>query len=63
VEIAVLHRQGMGVRAIAREVGVARNTVRPVSTGWASIGTARTSPFRLVSTSRSNSARGLRTPC
>ncbi len=33
MEIAVLHRQGMGVRAIAREVGVARNTVRAVLDG------------------------------
>jgi len=33
VEIAVLYRQGMGVRAIAREVGVARNTVRAALDG------------------------------
>ncbi len=33
MEIAVLHRQGMGIRAIAREVGVARNTVRAVLDG------------------------------
>jgi transposase len=28
VEIRVLHRQGMGIRAIARELGIARKTVR-----------------------------------
>ena len=28
VEIHVLHRQGMGIRAIARELNVSRNTVR-----------------------------------
>jgi transposase len=33
VEIEVLHRQGKGVRAIARETGVARNSVRAVLRG------------------------------
>ena len=33
VEIEVLHRQGKGVREIAREIGVARNTVRAVLRG------------------------------
>jgi len=33
VEIEVLHRQGKGIREIAREVGVARNTVRAVLRG------------------------------
>ena len=28
VEIRVLHRQGMGIRAIARELGMSRKTVR-----------------------------------
>jgi transposase len=35
VEIRVLARQGMGIRAIARELGVARNTVRGVLRGQA----------------------------
>lgn len=35
VEIRVLARQGMGIRAIARELGVARNTVRSVLRGQA----------------------------
>jgi len=33
VEIEVLHRRGMGVRAISRETGVARNTVRTIIRG------------------------------
>ncbi|MGH7707854.1 MAG: IS21 family transposase [Vulcanimicrobiaceae bacterium] len=33
VEIEVLHRQGKGIREIAREAGVARNTVRSVLRG------------------------------
>jgi transposase len=33
VEIQVLHRQGKGVRAIARETGIARNTVRAILRG------------------------------
>ncbi|MGZ3517544.1 MAG: helix-turn-helix domain-containing protein, partial [Vulcanimicrobiaceae bacterium] len=28
VEVEVLHRQGKGIREIARETGIARNTVR-----------------------------------
>ena len=28
MEIWILHRQGVGIRAIARQVGVSRNTVR-----------------------------------
>lgn len=35
VEIRVLHRQGMRIRAIARELGVSRNTVRRVLRGEA----------------------------
>jgi transposase len=37
VEIRVLARQGMGIRAIARELGVARNTVRSVLRGEAPV--------------------------
>jgi transposase len=33
VEVEVLHRQGKGVREIAREMGIARNTVRAVLRG------------------------------
>jgi len=33
VEIEVLHRQGKGVREIARDTGVARNTVRAILRG------------------------------
>ena len=33
MEIEVLHRQGMSVRAIARETGIARNTIRTVLRG------------------------------
>jgi transposase len=33
VEIEVLHRQGKGIREIAREMGIARNTVRAVLRG------------------------------
>jgi transposase len=33
VEIQVLHRQGKGIRAIARETGVARNTIRAILAG------------------------------
>jgi transposase len=33
VEIQVLSRQGKGIREIARETGVARNTVRSVLRG------------------------------
>jgi transposase len=33
VEIEVLHRQGKGIRAITRETGIARNTVRAVLRG------------------------------
>jgi len=33
VEIEVLHRQGKGIREIARETGIARNTVRAVLRG------------------------------
>lgn len=33
MEIQVLHRQGKGIRAIARETGVARNTIRAILTG------------------------------
>lgn len=33
VEIEVLHRQGKGIRAIARETGIARNTIRAVLHG------------------------------
>jgi transposase len=28
VEILILHRQGMGIKAIARQLGVSRNTIR-----------------------------------
>jgi transposase len=35
VEIRVLARQGMGIRAIARELEVSRNTVRRVLRGQA----------------------------
>jgi transposase len=35
VEISVLHRQGMRIRAIARHLGVSRNTVRQVLRGKA----------------------------
>ena len=34
VEIDVLHRQGMGIRAIARETGIARNTIRAILRGF-----------------------------
>lgn len=37
VEIRVLARQGMGIRAIAREAGVSRNTVRRVLRGQAKV--------------------------
>jgi transposase len=33
VEIQVLHRQGNGIRAIARETGIARNTIRAILAG------------------------------
>lgn len=33
MEIQVLHRQGKGIRAIAREMGVARNTIRGILEG------------------------------
>lgn len=33
MEIEVLHRQGKGIRAIAREMGIARNTVRAILGG------------------------------
>ena len=33
VEIQVLHRQGKGIRAISRETGIARNTVRAILAG------------------------------
>jgi transposase len=33
VEIDVLHRQGKGIREIARDAGVSRNTVRAVLRG------------------------------
>jgi transposase len=33
VEIQVLHQQGKGIRAIAREMGVARNTIRAILEG------------------------------
>jgi DNA-binding phage protein len=33
VEIQVLHRQGKGIRAIARETGIARNTIRAIPAG------------------------------
>ncbi|MGZ6190614.1 MAG: hypothetical protein ACXWM5_17380 [Vulcanimicrobiaceae bacterium] len=33
VEVEVLHRQGKGIREIARETGIARNTVRAVLRG------------------------------
>jgi transposase len=33
VEIEVLHRQGKGIRAIARETGIARNTIRAILRG------------------------------
>ena len=33
VEIEILHRQGKGVRAIARETGLARNTIRGILRG------------------------------
>ena len=33
MEIEVLHRQGKGIRAIARETGVARNTIRAILRG------------------------------
>jgi transcriptional regulator with XRE-family HTH domain len=33
VEIDVLHRQGKGIREIARETGIARNTVRAILRG------------------------------
>jgi transposase len=33
VEIQVLHRQGKGIRAIARETGIARNTIRAILAG------------------------------
>lgn len=31
MEIRILHRQGLGIRAIARRLGVSRNTVRKAS--------------------------------
>ena len=31
MEIKILHKQGMSSRAIARELGISRNTVKPVS--------------------------------
>ena len=33
VEIQVLHRQGKGIRAFARETGIARNTIRAIIAG------------------------------
>jgi transposase len=33
VEIQVLHRQGKGIRTIARETGIARNTIRAILAG------------------------------
>ena len=33
VEIDVLYRQGKGIREIAREMGIARNTVRAILRG------------------------------
>jgi transposase len=33
VEIDVLHRQGKGIRQIARDAGVSRNTVRAILRG------------------------------
>jgi transposase len=33
VEVDVLHRQGMGIRAIERETGLARNTIRTILRG------------------------------
>jgi transposase len=33
VEIDVLHRQGKGIRTIARETGIARNTIRAILAG------------------------------
>jgi transposase len=33
VEIQVLHRQGKGIRAIVRETGIARNTIRAILAG------------------------------
>lgn len=33
MEIHVLHRQGKGVRAVARETGAARNTIRAILAG------------------------------
>ena len=40
VEIQVLHRQGKGIREIARETGIARNTA-PFCAANAKTGTAR----------------------
>ena len=34
MEIKVLHRQGKGIREIARQTGLSRNTVRAVLRGW-----------------------------
>ena len=47
VEIRVLARQGMGIRAIARQAGVSRNTVRRVLRGQAK---ARYGPRRVRAT-------------
>jgi transposase len=33
VEVDVLHRQGKGIRAIERETGLARNTIRAILRG------------------------------
>ena len=49
VEIDVLHRQGMGIRAIARETGIARNTIRAILRGFSDerYGPRETKPSKL----------------
>ena len=50
MEIEVLHRQGKGIREIARETGVARNTIRAILAGKSDGHTARASRARRSST-------------
>lgn len=46
VEIEVLHRQGKGIREIARETGIARNTVRAILRGEHRVVTAHANRVR-----------------